>query len=169
MTDRTLVVYSSLTGNTKTVAEKIFDIIEGDKEIVSINDIKNVDTDNFQKIIIGFWVDKGTADKRTRDFIKILSNKKIAFLGTLGADPESQHGNDVRERVSKLCSEKNTLLGGFLCRGKIDPKLVEKMGKFPLKLVHPLTPERLARIEAAKSHPNEKDFEEAQEYFKTIL
>lgn len=169
MTDRTLVVYSSLTGNTKAVAEKIFDIIEGDKEIVSINDIKNVDTDNFQKIIIGFWVDKGTADKRTRDFIKTLSNKKIAFLGTLGADPESQHGNDVRERVSKLCSEKNTLLGVFLCRGKIDPKLVEKMGKFPLKLVHPLTPERLARIEAAKSHPNEKDFEKAQEYFKTIL
>ena len=114
MTDRTLVVYSSLTGNTKAVAEKIFDIIEGDKEIVSINNIKNVDTDNFQKIIIGFWVDKGTADKRTRDFIKTLSNKKIAFLGTLGADPESQHGNDVRERVSKLCSEKNTLLGGFL-------------------------------------------------------
>ena len=37
MTDRTLVVYSSLTGNTKAVAEKIFDIIEGDKEIVSIN------------------------------------------------------------------------------------------------------------------------------------
>lgn len=169
MTDRTLVVYSSLTGNTKAVAEKIFDIIEGDKEIVSINDIKNVDTNNFQKIIIGFWVDKGTADKRTRDFIKTLSNKKIAFLRTLGADPESQHGNDVRERVSKLCNEKNTLLGGFLCRGKIDPKLVEKMGKFPLKLVHPLTPERLARIEAAKSHPNEKDFLEAQEYFKNIL
>lgn len=43
------------------------------------------------------------------------------------------------------------------------------MGKFPLKLVHPLTPERLARIEAAKSHPNEKDFLEAQEYFKNIL
>ena len=85
MTDRTLVVYSSLTGNTKAVAEKIFDIIEGDKEIVSINNIKNVDTDNFQKIIIGFWVDKGTADKRTKDFIKTLSNKKIAFLGTLGA------------------------------------------------------------------------------------
>ena len=169
MTDKTLVVYSSLTGNTRAVAEKIFDIIEGDKEIVSVNDIKNIDTDNFQKVVIGFWVDKGTADKKTREFIKTLSNKKISFLGTLGADPESQHGNDVKERVSKLCSEKNTLLGGFLCRGKIDPKLVEKMGKFPLKLVHPLTPERLARIEAAKSHPNEKDFQEAQEYFKTIL
>ena len=47
MTDKTLVVYSSLTGNTRAVAEKIFDIIEGDKEIVSVNDIKNIDTDNF--------------------------------------------------------------------------------------------------------------------------
>ena len=132
MTDRTLVVYSSLTGNTKAVGEKIFEIIEGEKNIVSIDDIKNVNIDNFQKIIIGFWVDKGSADKKTRDFIKSFSNKKVGYFGTLGADPESKHGNDVRERVSKLCSEKNTLIGGFLCRGKIDPKLVEKMGKFPL-------------------------------------
>ena len=169
MTDRTLVVYSSLTGNTKAVAEKIFDIIEGDKEIVSINNIKNVDTDNFQKIIIGFWVDKGTADKRTREFIKKLSGKKVAYFGTLGADPASDHGRTVRERVSALCNENNTLFGEFLCRGKIDPKLVEKMGKFPLKLIHPLTPERLQRIEDAKPHPNEKDFQEAQNYFMKIL
>ena len=56
MTDRTLVVYSSLTGNTKAVAEKIFDIIEGDKEIVSINDIKNVDT---APITIGLNISSG--------------------------------------------------------------------------------------------------------------
>ena len=43
------------------------------------------------------------------------------------------------------------------------------MGKFPLNLIHPLTPERLQRIEDAKSHPNEKDFQEAQNYFKNIL
>ena len=158
--NKTLVVYSSLTGNTKAVGEKIFEIIEGEK---------NINIDEFNRVIVGFWVDKGSADKKTKGFIKSLSNKEIGYFGTLGADPESKHGNDVRERLTKLCSERNNLIGGFLCRGKIDPKLVEKMGKFPLNLIHPLTPERLQRIEDAKSHPNEKDFQEAQNYFKNIL
>lgn len=169
MEHKTLVVYSSLTGNTKMVAGRIFEIIEGDKTLSSLNDINNINLDEFNRVIVGFWVDKGTADKRTREFIKKLSGKEVAYFGTLGADPESKHGNGVKEKVSALCSNKNTFLGGFLCRGKIDPKLVEKMGKFPLKLVHPLTPERLQRIEDAKPHPNEKDFQEAQEYFKKIL
>lgn len=166
---KTLVAYSSLTGNTKQVAEKIFEIVDGEKEIISLNNISSVDVNIFDRIIVGFWVDKGTADKRTREFIKKLSGKEIGYFGTLGADPNSKHGNDVNERVTALCSEKNIFLGGFLCRGKIDPKLVEKMGKFPLKLIHPLTPERLQRIEDAKSHPNEDDFKNAQEYFKKIL
>lgn len=167
--NKTLIAYSSLTGNTKLVAEKIFEIVEGDKKLVSLNDIKDINTDEFNRIIVGFWVDKGIADKRTREFIKKLSGKEIAYFGTLGADPESEHGHTVNERVTKLCSEKNEFLGGFLCRGKISPKLVEKMGKFPLKLVHPLTPERLQRIEDAKPHPNAEDFEKAQNYFKSIL
>lgn len=166
---KTLVTYSSLTGNTKQVAEKIFEIIEGEKELISLNNISDININDFTRIVVGFWVDKGTADKRTREFIKKLSGKDIAYFGTLGAAPDSKHGNDVNERVTALCSDKNIFLGGFLCRGKIDPKLVEKMGKFPLKLIHPLTPERLQRIEEAKSHPDTKDFKNAQQYFKQIL
>ncbi len=169
MANNTLVVYSSLTGNTKMVAGRIYEVIEGEKRIISLNDIKEINVDDFDRFIIGFWVDKGTADKRTREFIKKLSQKEIAFFGTLGADPESEHGGKVIDRVSELCSKNNTLIGKFLCRGKIDPKLVERMGKFPLKLVHPLTPERLQRIEGAKSHPNEEDFKNAENYFKNIL
>lgn len=169
MANNTLVVYSSLTGNTKMVAGRIYEIIEGEKRIISLNDIKEINVDDFDRFVIGFWVDKGTANKKTREFIKKLSQKEIAFFGTLGADPESDHGRKVVERVSELCSKNNTLIGKFLCRGKIDPKLVERMGKFPLKLVHPLTPERLKRIEDAKPHPNEEDFKNAENYFKDIL
>ena len=166
---KTLVAYSSLTGNTKMVAESVYEIIEGEKEIISLNEISKVDVDTFDRIIVGYWVDKGSADARAKKFIKSIKNKEIAYIGTLGADPLSDHGNTVRERVNKLCLENNRLLGGFLCRGKIDPKLVEKMGKFPLKLVHPLTPERLKRIEDAKPHPNKEDLENAQKYFLSIL
>lgn len=166
---KTLVAYSTLTGNTKMVGEKIFEIIKGEKEIVSLNNIDSVNLAEYNPIIVGYWVDKGTADSRTRKFIKKLQGKDVAYFGTLGADPLSDHGKKVQERVEKLCSENNNFLGGFLCRGKIDPKLVEKMGKFPLKLVHPLTPERLKRIEDAKPHPNAEDFQNAQKYFDELL
>lgn len=166
---KTLVAYSSLTGNTKMVSESVFEIVPGEKEIVSLIDISKINLDEFDRVIVGYWVDKGTADARAKKFIKSLKNKEIAYIGTLGAAPDSDHGNDVRNRVDKLCSENNKLIGGFLCRGKIDPKLVEKMGKFPLKLVHPLTPERLQRIEDAKPHPTKEDLENAQKYFLSIL
>lgn len=166
---KTLVAYSSLTGNTKMVAESVFEIVPGEKEIISLIDISKINIDEFDRIIVGYWVDKGTADARAKKFIKSLKNKEIAYIGTLGADPLSDHGNDVRKRVDTLCSENNKLIGGFLCRGKIDPKLVEKMGRFPLKLVHPLTPERLQRIEDAKPHPTKEDLENTQKYFLSIL
>lgn len=166
---KTLVAYSSLTGNTKMVAESIYDGIEGEKEIIYINEVKDFNTEDFDTIVVGYWVDKGGMDARAKKFVNSISNKNIASFGTLGADPESDHGKKVLQKAEDICSKSNKYLGGFLTRGKIDPKLVEKMGKFPLKLVHPLTPERLARIEAAKPHPTPEDLENAKTFFANLL
>lgn len=167
--NKTVVVYSSLTGNTKKVAEVIYDIIDGEKAIYSVDEISHECLQSYSRFIFGFWVDKGTANSKIRKMLSKIENKEVAFFGTLGAKPESAHGQKVYRRLTELCSKKNTLLGGFLCRGKVDEKLVEKMKKFPLNIIHPLTPERTERIESAKSHPNEKDFEDAKKYFKSIL
>lgn len=165
----TLIAYATLTGNTKKVAQSIYDIVKDNKQIICLNENKNIDTNNFDTIIIGYWVDKGHMDNVSKKFLKNLKNKNIALFGTLGADPNSDHGKNVQAKVNKLCSENNNCIGSFLCQGKVDPKLVEKMGKFPLNLVHPLTPERLARIEEASKHPNHDDLEKAQKYFLQIL
>lgn len=165
----TIVIYSSLTGNTKKVGEAIFEIIQGEKKLISIEEINSLILNNAKKIIIGFWVDKGTADARVRKLLKSIENKEVYFFGTLGADPDSDHGQKVFSKVSELCSKKNEFKGGFLCLGKVSDKLVNMMSKFPLKLVHPLTPERMARIENASSHPNLNDLKNAQEYFSNIL
>lgn len=162
---KTLVIYSSLTGNTKKVGEAIYESIQGEKRFVSVENVTESMISESMNIILGFWVDKGTADVRIRKLIKKISGKNLYFYGTLGAEPESDHGKKVYEKVSKLCSNKNEFKDGFLCLGKVSDKLVKMMGKFPLKLVHPLTPERLARIENASTHPNQKDLENAKKFF----
>ncbi|WP_418965472.1 flavodoxin family protein [Cetobacterium sp.] len=166
---KTVLIYSSLTGNTKKVGEAIFEILEGEKDIYSVEEFDIKTLDRYDRVILGFWVDKGVADSRIRKLIGNIENKDVAFFGTLGAEPNSDHGKKVYNRVAELCNKKNRLIGGFLSLGKISEKLVEKMGKFPLKLIHPLTPERLARIENASNHPNDEDFDNAKKYFMSIL
>lgn len=166
---KTLVAYSTLTGNTKMVAKSIFDTIKGEKELICLNENNNIDTDKFDTIIVGYWVDKGDIDKLAKTFIKSLKNKNLAVFGTLGAEPESDHGKKVSAKVDRFCAKNNKYSGGFMCQGKVDPKLIEKMKKFPLNIVHPLNPERLARLEEAKKHPDEYDLKNAQKYFSKLL
>lgn len=162
------IIYSSLTGNTKKVAEAIFEVIPENKILLSSEEVNEEIFKDYSDFIVGFWVDKGTANKEIVKIISKIKNKNISFFGTLGADPSSEHGQKVFSRVSSLCQEKNSFLGGFLCLGKVSDELVEKMKKFPLKLVHPLTPERLARIERASTHPDKDDLINAQNYFKNL-
>ncbi|SJZ77254.1 Flavodoxin [Cetobacterium ceti] len=166
---KTALIYSSLTGNTKKIGDAIFEIIPGDKSIYSIEEAKELSFEEYDRIIVGFWVDKGHADSRVKKLINRLKNKEIAFFGTLGAEPDSDHGRKVYTKVSELCSKNNNLIGGFLSLGKVSDKLVEMMKKFPLNLIHPLTPERKARIEKASTHPDENDLNDAKNYFISIL
>lgn len=108
---KTLIAYSTISGNTKAVCEKIYEALNIEKEIVNIKDIKNITIDDFENIILGFWCDKGTMDKNSLEFLANLKNKNLYFLGTLGARPESDHWKSVEENAIKLCSENNNLAG----------------------------------------------------------
>lgn len=164
---KTLITYSTKTGNTKKVAESIHKAIPG-SEIMDISDVKNLDYD---MIIVGTWIDKGTADTKALNFIKGLKDKQTAFFFTLGAYPDSQHAKDCAESIAKLFTENgNTVLGHFLCQGAIDPKLIEMMRKsFSADHPHGPNPERIKRWSDASTHPDEKDLDDAYNYFKNLM
>ena len=60
---KTLIVYSTISGNTKAVCERIYEALNVEKEILNVKDIKNLKIDDYDNFIIGFWCDKGTMDK----------------------------------------------------------------------------------------------------------
>lgn len=166
---KTLIAYSTISGNTKAVCEKIYEALNIEKEIVNIKDIKNITIDDFENIILGFWCDKGTMDKNSLEFLANLKNKNLYFLGTLGARPESDHWKSVKENAIKLCSENNNFKGGLLIWGRISQAMMDLMSKFPEGHPHAPTPERVARWKAASTHPDEEDFKKSQEYFSNLL
>ena len=64
------IVYNSLTGNTKMLADTIKNVLP--------------DNDNNDIVFVGFWTDKGNADSKTIEYLKLLRNKKIFLFGTCG-------------------------------------------------------------------------------------
>ncbi|QIB27830.1 flavodoxin family protein [Caloranaerobacter azorensis] len=164
---KTLVAYSSRTGNTKKVAEAIYEVMPEDAEIASVEDVKCLDKYDF--IAIGCWIDKGTADKKALEFIEKVKNKNVAIFITLGAYPDSQHARESMDRIKKLLEKENNIVGEFICQGKIDPKLIEKFKSLPPDHPHALNPERIKRHKEAAKHPNEEDFKKAKKIFKNII
>ena len=163
---RTLVVYSSLTGNTKMIAEAVAEAL-APCDCCRVEEAPDASVYDF--VAIGYWVDKGMPDTACQDYMGSVRGKKVALFGTLGVDPSHDHAKDCAKKGEELMRESgNTVYGTFLSQGKIDPKVIEVMKKMA-GVVHPMTPERIARIEAAKSHPNEEDCTRAKEAFAAFF
>ena len=71
-----LIVYSSLSGNTKKIAEAIAEVAE-DSELISVREFQSSMLANFDLFYIGYWVDKGEAaggvPRRTQSHTRALS------------------------------------------------------------------------------------------------
>ena len=49
-----LVIFSTLTGNTEKIADAIFSVIEGNKELLNVRDSDKINPDDYDKIIVGY-------------------------------------------------------------------------------------------------------------------
>ena len=125
---------------------------------------------DYDTVFVGFWVDRGTANKEAAKLIETLKNPNIVFFATLGMYADSEHARESIEKASELLQNKESLVDGFVCQGKIDPKVIEMMYKmFPKGHSHGQSADRDARHKQAAVHPNEDDFKAAQDFAKDIL
>ena len=162
------VIYSSKTGNTKKVAEAIHRVMPEGTGIYPVEEAP--EAGQVEIPILGFWVDRGLPDEKMKSYIKKLKDKKrVGLFATLGAYPDSKHAVETMERSKGLFEKNCRIFATFICQGRIDPVLTEKFKKLPADHPHAMTPERIARHEAAKKHPDEIDLANAQEVFQKAV
>lgn len=152
-----LVVVSSRTGNTRTVAYAVRDALPG-AELVAAEAMPE-SLSQYDPVILGFWCDCGRAPADMKRAAAKLAGKRVACFATLGGEPDTPRAKDWMMRTSSDLiggDRGNVLAGTFLCRGCIDPKLSQSM---------PVTPERAQRWSAAETHPNRMDLIAAAAYF----
>ncbi|NMS88349.1 flavodoxin [Clostridioides difficile] len=134
---KSLILYSSLTGNTKKIAYSIYDAIQGEKDIKNIDELvdDSINYENYDIVFLGYWVDKGICDKNSKQVLENIHNKKIALFGTMGASTKGSYGANIIKKIESIVSKDNENLGSFICQGKIAEELKVKYEEM-LKL-HP--------------------------------
>ena len=154
------VIYSSLTGNTKSVAEKIAEVA-GDADLFEIKDAP-LDFSNYEVVAIGYWLKRGGADPLTSEFLPKIQNANVLLFETHGAEPKSEHVITAFARAAYLLGEGCKILGTFSCQGKVNPTMIEQR----LKTAKADDPHlgSIERWKKAANHPNEEDFQAAEEF-----
>lgn len=166
-----LVVYSSLTGNTKMVAEAIAEAIGADLKAVE----DKPDVHGYDMVAVGFWADRGNSDAKATAYLQTIRDSKVALFMTLGADPASEHAAKTLDQAAANLDASNEVVGRFACQGKIDPKLIERMNQMFASQSgmegHPHAPskERDERHKKASTHPDAQDLINAKAAFKEII
>ena len=166
---RTIVVYSSLTGNTKKIAEAIAGALPEGTAAVPVKEAP-ADLADYDCVFLGFWVDRGNADKTAADLLATLGNKHVALFATLGADPRSPHAAESLDKAAELLPDGKMPAGKFICQGAVDPKVIEMMYKmFPKGHVHGQSAERDALHAEAAKHPDEADLAAAGAFARETM
>lgn len=155
-----LVTYFSQTGNTKRIAEAIFETLEGEKEIAPLDEAGNVD--EYELIFVGFPVHSHSVPYKVESFLKkIPKGKKIALFATHGSHTGSRLSREALEHAAGVAS-KAKIIGTFSCRGKVSLAALEVLSK---------SPEHAAWAEiaaSARSHPSEHDLEDARSFARWV-
>ena len=158
------IVYSSRTGNTKQVAEAIHEAVPQ----ASCFSIESAPAPSSlaegSLLILGYWVDKGTLDDPAKRYLTGAQHIKVALFGTMGADPTSEHAKVVEDAVRATVPNSCECLLSFICQGKIDPRLVEKMKTAKYGFVVPDSV-----VSMAATHPDKEDLLRAQKIFKELV
>ncbi len=156
-----LVTYLSQTGNTKKIAEAIFESLEGDKTIEPVDEVQEIE--DYSLIFIGFPVHSHSVPFKIESFLrKISQGKKIALFSTHGSLPGGRLAREAFEHAVSIASQ-TKVLGTFSCRGKVSMAALEVLSK---------SPEHRAWTEMAASaptHPNEGDIEDARSFAKWVM
>jgi len=162
---KTLVVYSSRTGNTRLVAEAIHSIMPARAELVPVEEAP--DPAGYDFLVLGFWVNRGELDAGMLAYMDRVKGSNVGLFCTLGTWPDSKRARKSIQKAVNLL-EGNNVLGSFICQGKVSLSPLESMAKM-LDDTHPMTEERRATLKEAARHPNKADCKAARVFFDGIV
>lgn len=152
------IVFSSQTGNTKQLAETVSSVLP--QADLCFFGSPSQEALQAERLFIGFWTDKGRCNQEIGDFLKTLKGKEVFLFGTAGFGGSQEYFDKVLSSVQKRLGASNTVIGTYMCQGKMPQSVREryvKMKNSPLPI--PNVDKLIENFDTAVSHPDETDLQ----------
>lgn len=160
---RILVAYTSRTGNTKKVAEAIYEEIEEEKAIKEFDDIENLN--DYDIVFVGFPIENFGPCEKAKDFLKSYCAGKTIVLFITHAAPE--YMKFVPEWLVKCieAASESNVGAVFNCQGELAENVKQSMLKNPDPMIR-FWAEKSSR---SKGQPDAARIERARSFVREIM
>ena len=112
-------------------------------------------------LYVGFWTDKGKADTDTLDFLQQLRDKRVFLFGTAGFGGSAEYFEQILAAVQKSLDESNTVIGTYMCQGKMPMTVRQQYEKMLQQPNHAPNLEMLIEnFDKALAHPDAADLDQ---------
>ena len=152
------IIFSSLTGNTKKLADTIRAVLPA--EDCDYFGAPKAEELHSEILYIGFWTDKGNVDETTLRLLQKLKNRKMFLFGTAGFGGSAVYDEQILNHIKQFVDGSNAVVGTFMCQGKMPLSVREryvKMREQPNRMAD--LDSRIENFDRALSHPNAEDLE----------
>ena len=152
---KSLIVYSSQTENTNKLADAIYETLEGEKDIFTVDEAPS--PEGYDLTAVGFWLKAGKSDPKASEYLaKVGKDARLFLFATHGAAKGSDHAENAINHAIGLTNDAN-IAGVFTCQGEVNPKVLEKVKQ------KPEPPVWIGDADQAVGHPNEDDLSALKE------
>ena len=159
------IIFSSLTGNTKKLADTISAVLPSeDCDYFGAPETAELHS---EMLYVGFWTDKGNADSAVLQLLSKLRGKKIFLFGTAGFGGSEDYFKKILANAESALDGSNTVAGEFMCQGKMQQAVRERYMSMKAQPNPPANLDMLIEnFDRALSHPDAEDLERLK---KTVL
>lgn len=160
---KVLVAYMSKTGNTKKVANVIFEEISDEKEMKPINEVDSIE--GYDIAFLGFPIHGMGPDQKTTKLLEkhCINGRNVALFITHMAPEDAQELPSCLDKFRQAASGAN-IVGMFDCQGQI--------AKF-IKLLMLIAPDAKvrswARQDNSKGQPDKARLDRARAFSKDVM
>ncbi len=141
------IMYSSISGNTKKLAE----LINSNVNASYCGKIKEVTSD---VIYVGFWTTKNSCSDDVAKLLEGLNNKKVFLFGTCGYNNTEEFYNEILTNVKSKVNSSNTIIGEFICQASVSDAKMKA-----LKETHPNYEKMKPLLEESLNRPLQSDLD----------
>lgn len=100
------------------------------------------------------------SDQKTLELLSKLKNKKIFLFGTAGFGGSDAYFEKILGQVKQSIDASNTVIGEYMCQGKMPQSVRERYMKMKENPEHPANLDLLIQnFDRALSHPDSEDLE----------